>query len=418
MNNGIFDITAKKFYAMGRRSELTTRQEIKELLKIHHHHSELCCGCGIAAGRFLRLIPALTGDQKGTLTIAREDIDDHPRGCIFRRASDGEEVEVRRASSIFGPVRVREDHDPNSPAIESNDRAQYDSYADYALRVFSRGLTLAYISRNQGLDVHVNPTAAEVFAGVHAAVKQLLFTSGADGYAEVQSRDLRLRFGLVFDPVISDEVPNTNMNVYWWKDGVYSLGLVHAQAEAMAAAAADLRIFDNFQSPPYFILAVQDENSGLQRVFLHQVAVSEQYLIAADSGRECVFAVNLIEKGAALIKAVRMDDFEHLLATFGVTLLNNATWRYRPDFVALWRRRQGLTLQIRELRGFKEGTKPEYDALLLGKEEYYNALSASIPANYDEIDGTHMRWEPPAQGPEAWPTAIVIFEAPSADLMI
>jgi len=39
----------------------------------------------------------------------------------------------------------------------------------------------------------------------------------------------------------------------------------------------------------------------------------------------------------------------------------------------------GLTLQIRELRGFKEGTKPEYDALLLGKEEYYNALSASIP---------------------------------------
>jgi hypothetical protein len=77
-----------------------------------------------------------------------------------------------------------------------------------------------------------------------------------------------------------------------------------------------------------------------------------------------------------------------------------------------------LTLQIRELRGFKEGTKPVYDALLLGKEEYYNALSASIPANYDEIDGTHMRWEPPAQGPEAWPTAIVIFEAPSADLMI
>jgi len=146
MNNGIFDITAKKFYPVGRRSELTTRQEIKELLKIHHHHSELCCGCGIAAGRFLRLIPALTGDQKGTLTIAREDIDDHPRPD---RDIDRGRGRLRQAMELLRAARENIGREEDNPrAIAWRDAAF--GHIDAAIEQLHRALRDLRIDRMGG----------------------------------------------------------------------------------------------------------------------------------------------------------------------------------------------------------------------------------------------------------------------------
>lgn len=410
MENGIYDKFTGKFYRLSNRGGLGA---IQELLKAHHHQSNLSCGCGQNDGVFRQLIP-MRPDGTTELTVSRVDIDEHRSGCFLTLDGDEDQTENSRASSILGPIRVPVLTEANDNQTLRSSRKQYDTFARYARRIFSRGLAEAYLEKNVGLNRHANPSAAESFSEIATAVHHVRFTNDIDGFASAEACGWRLRIGLVFDTVQTGGIPDDGINAYWWGNGAYSYGSAKVCPNAMGPAVADLQIFKNHQAPPYFVLAVQNATGLLQRVWFHQVAANENYLVPTESGAESTKSVQLIGIGAALIKPVLMEDSIRVLAAFGVTLLDSAEWSYRPDFFILWLKQQNLTLQIRELRGFREGTLEDYDRLMQDKEKYFRELCVSISSYFDVFpDQDVPDWVSPTKGPHEWESPEVHYEGPS-----
>jgi hypothetical protein len=402
MDNGIRDGTTGKLFTLTCRKDVITRKDVQEALRSNHHCSRLTCRCREHEGIYLPLIPVLPQGWKD-LMISREDVVQHGPGCYLFLESDASEAGRIRASSIFGPVRTYLPATPGySDWISKVCRAQYETFASYSRRVFSRGLSDAYISKCLGLHKHTNPSTLEVFSAIDRAIRELPFTDAPDGYAGAGRMGCRLRFGLAFDKVEAAGVPSRGLDCYWWKDGLFSPGFVTVPLPAMAPAVDALRIMNNVKAPPYFVLGVQNARGACQRIFIHQVAVEEGYIFPTDSGAEGVFGVSAIKKGAALIKPVLLEDMERILAALGVELVDKAKWAYRPDFLMFWLLNGEPTLQVRELRGFKVGTILNYDRLLAEKKAYYERLKAGIVIHYEEKDGTALEWTSPTDGTEPW----------------
>ena len=134
------------------------------------------------------------------------------------------------------------------------------------------GLAEAYLLKNVSQKSrHSNPTTKEVFQAIDQAIQNHLFDNEENGYAVAKTLGFRLRFGMICDPVQRSGVPDQLLTVWWNEHGTYVLGsLVGVRPEAITPAVAALQIFNNYRSPPYFVLAVEDESHCLQRVYFHE----------------------------------------------------------------------------------------------------------------------------------------------------
>lgn len=417
MENGIFDRQTGERFKLTCRDDVKGRDDVQAALRRNHHHSSLFCLCREKEGIFLSLIPMLP-DGATKMTLSREDIDDHPSWCFLGFDGDATESEQCRASSILAPVRPRSLLEQGNPdSIPLGSRRQYETFARYCRKVFSGGSAAAYIATNIGRPKHLNPPTLAVFLAIDQMIRSLVFTDAPDGYSGARRRGMTLRFGLVFDRVDTDGRPNACFNCYWWKDGVFSVGLVNAPFEAMAPAIAALKVRSHVLAPPYFVLAVQDAGRCCQRLFFHQVAVAEDFIVPTDSGAEAQTVVTNVRKGVALIKPVLLEDMEKILAAFGFKLADEEKWRYRPDFLFFWRTGGITTLHVREQRGFVIGSIEQYDQLIAAKKFYYDSLKANMPSEYKEIDGTKLEWSSPTDGAELWLNT-GLPEAPAARLFL
>jgi hypothetical protein len=417
MENGIFDGKTGKRFQLTCREALKDRDDVQAALAANHHNSCLSCLCREKEGIFLPLTPMLP-DGASKLTLCRDEIEEHPSWCFLGFDSDETESERCRSSSILAPVRSRSVLEQGNPdSISLGSRRQYETFARYARKVFSGGLAAAYIATNIGRLKHINPRTLEVFLATDQTIRSLVFTDAPDGYSGARTRGMTLRFGLVFDRVDTDGSPNSCFNCYWWRDGIFSLGLVNAPFEAMAPAIAALKVMSHVLAPPYFVLAVQDAGRCCQRLFFHQVAVAEDFIVPTDSGAEAQTVVTTVRKGGAVIKPVLLEDMEKILAAFGFKLADEEKWRYRPDFLLFWRTSSALTLHIREQRGFEVGSIELYDLLIAAKKVYYDSLKANLATKYEEIDGTKLEWSSPTDGTESWLNT-GLPEAPSVFLFL
>jgi hypothetical protein len=242
--------------------------------------------------------------------------------------------------------------------------------------------------------------------GFDAAIRHLLFVSGADGYESARRQGTRLRFGLIYDGVrdVANYL-NGYVNAYWWEGG-FRAGIASVLRSSLAEAIAGISIFGRVAAPPYFVLAVVDGNGRLVRIFLHQVYVTAEYFMPAESGAEVAYAAELLASGAIVIKPVRMEDATDVLAHLGLGLPPGVSWGFRPDYFVI---RNGL-LFVRELRGFRIGERPYYDRLLDRKAPNYRSLFPGRPDAYEEIDGTGGFTKPPMPRPERWPWSTLRFE--------
>jgi len=406
MQNGIYEKDSGTFYRLESRSDLKS-QKIQEVLDRNHHTKNLACGCGLKEGIFHLVLPRLLSfapNQDRAYTAVRCDIDEHAFGCFLTKDSDDTESVYQRTSQILGPIPELVVKKSISTQEAYSHRASYESFSEYARQIFSSGVTNAYLLRNNGRSRHTNPTAAEVFSSIDQSIRGYSFKDGYDGYTTAENEwACRLRFGLVFDPVMVEGEPKTLLNVWWWnKSGSYGLGLVRARTEAMAPAVAALKIFGEYRTPPYFVFAVQDEHQCLQRVYFHKVLVGENYLIPVDSSYEAAFADKLIQNGAAIIKPVCLAHTESLLTTLGFPLDAGMIWPYRPDFLIIWPGKSGTTLQIREVRGFKKGKLPDYDRLMGRKPPAYESLKSTCPLVYEEVEGYKLPSPLDPIGLEEW----------------
>lgn len=413
MLNGLFERDSGDFWDVECRKDLESERLQAVLRRNHHRAGNLGCGCGLEDGMHLPVVPVLRDDLFGA---ARGDISEHRLGCFLTCAGDGLPIEQLRAAGILAPIGAATPHAGSSTAEQRElSRGAYETFSVYARSVFSLGLSLAFVAKNRDAVEFKNPTAAEVFLGIDQAVRELPFTNGFHGYETALKQQHSLRFGLVFDPVLQDQVPAKAIPVFWWSRRRLRLGHALVAPQAMEPAVADLRIFSHHQLPPYFVFAVQDVEGCLQHIYLHQVAVEEDFLIPTESGAETRYATELVRRRAAVIKSVRKADALATLSSLGISVPEGIP--FRPDFLVPWRSRSGLTLQVRELRGFKPGTKPDYDQLMQRRQVAGSSIACSVPVNYLEVDGTNLSWPAPTTGPESWTSTEIVIDAPSLDLL-
>lgn len=420
IENGIFDSSLKRYLPLSDRGDLKS-PVVQEMLARNHHTNNLRCACGFLDGKETILEPR---KLSGGFTVARENISEHHAECFLRRGADVLDTEILRSTDIFAPIKpaifLKKKPSQNEAGDQEQDNGtEYDTFSKYARRVFSHALAESFLTRNRGTPQLSNSSAIDVLTAVDQSIRNFKLTDRAneDGYDATQRIGCRLRFGLVYDPVVVERHAIDFFRVHWFDpiESKFSIGLVAVEAEAMIETLRHLVIFDNHRAPPYFLIAVEKPNGRLQRAYLHQVCVAAGHLISAASGIEIAYCSHVIKEGGIVVSVLKKEDFSRVLAAHGFQLPLGEQWRFRPDFLAFTQRNDQLTLHIREVRGFKLGKFPFYDACLKEKETYYLSLFHGV--RYKEIDGA-VPWEKPEESPpEQWVGIQYELEAPAEDLM-
>ena len=403
IQNGLLDRTSGDFFPIHCRAELKTR-DIQFLLQRNHlRPGGMVCGCGIVSVK-PPLVRSVWLKAAGMFTVAWEDIGAHESDCFMRRESDFLPVVHLRLASILAPVRAdaapeNRERDGDS---EWHSRTAPENFSGYARRVLSRGLTLAYLRANSGKAAHVNVSAIESLTGVDRAVEELSFgaVGRQNGYQVAREHGWHLRFGLIYDPVMSDKRPVLSLPIFWWRSDGFELSQVGIEPSAMAAAIESLNILGNYRKPPYWIFAVQGATGSIHRLFLHQVCVREEFFVPVDSGAEAHYAEEIAQKKIPIIKPIRNDDIEDLLQKSGINL--ESPLPYRPDFLVVWKDRGKTTLAIRELRGFAPGSRPEYDHYMEYRQRVVREMRANVPIHYREVSGVGRVWRNEDYDPNQW----------------
>ena len=142
--------------------------------------------------------------------------------------------------------------------------------------------------------------------------------------------------------------------------------------------------------------------------WIHEIHVSEDFLIPVESSIEASYAAHLISLGAAIIKPVCMPHTTTLLSKIGFPI----QLHFDPDFIVIWGNQSVKSLQVREVRGFSIETNAPYDRLLEKKAISYTSIKTPFPFKYEEVDGTKLGPAPDYTGPESWPSTKWEMEAP------
>jgi len=337
MENGIID------KLLGLYTPLSSRLDIKSahvqcILHRNHHSRNLFCACSASQGKELLLEPRRL---RNGYTIARDDISEHASFCFLKKDYDHFWFKLVRASEIFCTAAIWDGWgtsmaDAGSNEVNLGPRTQFDTFQTFARGVFSRALSEAFVSTNRYSGPLLNPTALEVLCEVDQAVKFFQFEGAINGYEAARKYGGVLRFGLVFDPIESSGIALDAFSVYWFTPQFrsFALGLVAGSVSAMKETINTLKILKNHRTSPYFIIAVQDADGRLNRVYLHQVLVAQSHLVSVDSKTESFFGEDIIKCGFAVISVLREADFSRVLGSFGFALPGGARWKFRPDF--LW----------------------------------------------------------------------------------
>lgn len=403
MKTGITEQSTGSFYELTSRGDL---RYFQPLLARNHTTRNLHCSCSVK-GSIRVLIPRKLAE--GTFTVVRDDVESHSPDCWLRREGDKNAGLLCRSSGIFDPVSPSGSREP--PAASESlawGRTQYDTFSEYARRIFSAGLARAFSNVNRGKEVYVNPHFAESMGAIGGAIRSLQFTDGKDGDHNAAAKGWRLRYGICYHlPSRVADATNPIIGVYWWEHGKMIKALSPVTPWALEPAVADLKIFNHLQAAPYFVLAVQNQEGVLQRIYFHQVLVDNSSLIPLDSNYEGNEAAAMLAHKAAVLKPVKMEDSARCLTEMGWGLGAGEKWLYRPDFFAFW----GGGLHIREVRGFAVGTILTYDEGLARKGVYFSGIKMPRPVFYREVDGAALKKRPPAPLPETWFTGGLSVES-------
>ncbi len=413
MVNGIINSSTGRFLPLASRSQLRDDGEAQALLKLHHYNSSLICGCGFGQASPLRLIPVERED--GKFTLSRQNIDDHTSECFLWLEGDDQERVKKRSPGIFAPIKPAAGHVPSREAKVTS-RIHYEEFGRYARGILSRGLSRAFISRNNRADRWSNPTTAEVMRAIGAAVTEFPFGTSDDGYALAARMRCTLGFGIVTDPLNEEDSTFPLLNAYRWSGDRFAVQLTGVHSAAFAPAVRTLRTISGHRTSPYFFLGVQDADGWIQRLFLHQIAVEESFLLPSDSGAECVRATALAHAGQATLKPVLVEDLAPVLDAFQISLGCDLSQFPRPDYLIFGGTPDRPTLRIEELRGYTIGEDPNYDTSLETKHAFYQELRANIPLKSAIEDGTRFRWQSHAHRPEQWAGTALTLAAPSNKL--
>lgn len=408
---GFFEIrresrTVRRFFPISQRTDLGSYQIQTELGRIHGERGilRLECSCRSAPGASSALVVRRL--STGVYTLVREAAAGHLPGCVFENDYDG--AHSRLTPSIFRPAEIRQPsearHDWAATDFDSSSGSAHETFSSYALDLISIAQAAAICTACATAGALRMPSIRQVFAALENAVRGRKFEDGSDGFEAARQTGGMLRIGLAFDFPNTSHPEELPLSVWWWQNGQLRLCLTVAEPAAHWAAQRQTERFGEPQTPPFLIIACQDNHGKLVRIFAQQALIDGKHLLPTESGYERSFAGALLQSGLVFLKPVRLNDWVTPLKTLGIGTQENLTWIYRPDFLALNER--GHRLDIIEVRGFRPGQNVEYDQLLQRKHEYFGKIEQCLGWRFYEQAG--WKFQPPATPPRPmkWPGVV------------
>ena len=393
-------------------------EALQVILEQAHRTEDLVCLCGSAAGRLPVLRPRRL--PSGRYVVVRDDMSAHADSCWLKRGNDEANRGDVWSSSVFD-LRPFDDGDlldleDDRVDAETRDGGSQTSFPRYCRGLLSRGLSDAAWQRNgAGIAGLLQPTAASVLVHVDQAVGKEKFPGGQNGYEIVAGAGSRFRFGYLF----SELSPFALMwNVYWWRGDGLSLQTVEVDADVAGQVAKSMSTFGRIRNAPYLLFAVQDQRGTIRRAWLQQIFLRSECLLPVDSGYEANFAGELrhVARDAIILKPLRMEHTIQLLEHAGFAPKVGIDWRFRPDFIVLTRSTSSgrVGVYIREVRGFRRESHPDYNEHLERKLDHYRQLYPEVKDGVRGVDGWSITRKPPLSRPEEWPDCLIDFETSSS----
>jgi hypothetical protein len=390
-----------RFHPLAQRTDLGAERVQAELQRIYANKETVgvACTCRSKSETHLPLIVRRL--ESGVFTLAREEVSGHLPGCVFERDNDGQPAML--GTDIFFPAvdgtnwsrnTVDTDVDFEGPAGQ-----RHETFSSYSRHVLSDAQMVALAAANRSGTSFRMPNSWETLKAFDRAITERTFDTGRHGFQMANESGGELRIGLAFElPVLSRQA-ETPLSIWWWHNGKLRPSMAIAAPVAYSNALGTLTRYDRLLGPPYVVIAYEDHAGTLVQIFVHQVYVDGKYLVPTESAYEQAFTGHLLSHGAVFVKPVRRNDWSTTLAAMQLGSVEQLTWNYRPDFIALpgaYSRR----LHIRELRGFRLGANPAYDELMARKREYFAELARLHRWVYAERNG----WDYGSTGAVLQPT--------------
>ncbi len=380
----VIEGNGERFVPLSDVSDLRTPECQEVLTRIRRLRAIPVCGCGLTTGS-RRALHVHKLPMIDPLSLYRNDASEHAFTCWRGLSGDGNDADFVYSSSIFRalPASKQPFLGTWANADEAiSDHREHFQFGRFCSHVLSPAQIEALAVENAEWPIRgFRPLqVTELFRQIDLELRRSPFLQGS-AYAAACAEGGDLRFGIITtDAKTCDFAAGALLNIQWWHHGILCHETVVVAPRVWAAAVASIQCMGDPQRAPYVCFAVI-EPAGLVRCLrLFPCYCDGKTFNTNDSGSENGFNAHLSGLNHCVVKPVLRGDtnrFFERLSLFRDQPIPRIC--YRPDYVII-ERRAGRSWRcfIVELRGFKPGQIPAYDAHYELKKDYFSSLDPRI----------------------------------------
>lgn len=393
---------AEKYYNVGRRADLYTRDFQAALGRARERQSTLGCGCreaeGIWPGLGARrsILPVIDdGISRYFWLCVRSRVVQHGPACPFRDIYDDQPA-LPLSTSIFGLPGDQVTRDHLLETLGAFGDASVDTlpFHRFASHTAAIAATEAFITVNPGRPPRCQPNNNQFFQEWRRALLVRRFDQNRDAYEAAKSEGSEILIGIVFDlPTGTSGGGPELLSGYWW-DGaepILRAGIYLVSRSVLFAGSGRIRQRRGQLPPPYLAMAVVGPDGTVRHLWLEGIWTDGRHMVFTASGGERRHAGKVVSTGGIIYVPLLAGDLDRLVALFPPRRMQ-LVWRYRPDAIVWWPDAKPSAPVVKEVRGFRPGDNSDYDRDFAKKEPWYRSLEPWVSFLVEPS------WEWPAGG--------------------
>ena len=296
--------------------------------------SELGCSCrrneGVWPPIYSRPLP------NDRFACVRLRVEEHGAGCIFS-AIYGNSSALPLSLALFAPPR--EDTSAGAgvgpDSIHRHPTLQHLEFSAFAMRATAEACVEAFIAANRSClaTPRFQPTAADFFVALDEFFRRPMFAGELSAFDAALSTGAELVFGVILQQPTPGGGPESWMEAFLWQGGRMAAELlVGATKDVQSSLASQKNMYGHVLAPPYIVIALLESNRAVRRLWVQAIWSDGICLCAVDSEYERNYAGFLRKNNACVLKPMRPEDMQRLVALLGKRCSNPDALRLLPDF--------------------------------------------------------------------------------------
>ena len=415
-NNGIWSPNFEDFLPCNSLEDLGTLR-VKDFVERHVLESRcFYCGCGgkdCPRKLWCRPVGGLSDPR---WNMWRGNIKEHPDWCFLRRASDGMQRKVGINSRTFAPPQDSPNSTDRTTARNIGTDYTSSEFDESAFGRFCRAsLAKAIFEEMFSEDSIRLPAALPLLRRWNQSFHRPTVPTGKTAQQLAAQHDCNVSVGIVENPLPFLYGNGEHQLEGRWLDDPASKAPLFESLSISAQALANIegctKACGHLLAPPFAVAVLNSRSSRrIKRVWAHAFWTDGRCLTPIASGYEAAKAASLAAAGAIYLKPLFAADVAEFFRLIMGRDLGYEV-RYCPDFL-IWDPLTG-TLTIVEVRGFRPGSNPRYEADMTAKIGYFGAWPA--PWRLSVVNGWDLAATSPAPAIGDWFERNLEQSAPGSD---